>query len=134
MDDKLKYTKIGLYIYNGLLFVVNLFFGLFLFSALSLAFVNEVYIVPDMNDQSPDPVLMVLSSLVVIFIFLLSAVHFVGLLTVGRQRAWVWVYQIIVVSLGFGSILTVVPSIFLLIGLLTQEVQDLYKHPELSNS
>ncbi|MBN2016370.1 hypothetical protein JW766_06105 [Candidatus Dojkabacteria bacterium] len=53
--------------------------------------------------------------------------YIIGALKVYTQKKSVWVLQIVLVAIGTSSLLTLVPCIFLLMSLLSDEVQDYYK-------
>lgn len=72
------------------------------------------------------------SALAYLFLTALCLVPFIileviGLITVGKQTKGAWIFQIILVALGFTSLLTTIPCVFLLIGLVSKDVKAFYK-------
>lgn len=62
------------------------------------------------------------------FMFLIGiGFSLAGIIAVKKRTQWAWILQIVMVALGFGSIVTIVPCVFLLMGLISDEVQEYYK-------
>ncbi len=124
METKLvvQNTIIGLRIYNA--------FMLFIYVACS----GLMMLMPFLSKSSKylsstsrfnnDDLIVAAVMLVVLIPFVF--IHLLALVIAGKQSRANWIFQIIVVALGFTSFLTLIPAIFLLIGLVSEETKAYY--------
>lgn len=125
MNDTLKLTHIGLYIYHSFFLLMYVLAGLCFVVAIPLGMLS------DSGESEPPPAWFALlcGGFFAIFFLIFILFHVIGLITVRRRTRGAWILQIVLVAFGFSSLLTVIPSVLLLVGLISQDVQDYYKYP-----
>jgi hypothetical protein len=120
-NNTLQRTLMGLKIYNALMSLLYLCILCFM---VSMPLLFDVGLVNERQPQASENFLfIVIMAIVIIPFFLLFAI---GFMFVDKQKKWAWIYQIVLVSLGFTSILTILPCVLLLIGLVSDEVKTYY--------
>jgi hypothetical protein len=125
-NDIKDMTILGLRIYNGILSVMYILIGCLMVFIMLLIFVDTK---PVGNVYGTDgkTFIMILMFFVAFILLAFFAIHLTALITANKQTKWNWILQIISVCLGFTSMITIIPCVLLLIGLLSKETKEYYK-------
>jgi len=118
MNKKIKNTILGLRIYNGCMsFLYFLVFVL----------ICPITIFAISDRETPIWFSVFCLGFILLICLGLLVAYIIGTLKASAQSKKVWVLQIVLVAIGLSSLLTIIPSIFLLIYLIDDEVQRYYK-------